>query len=301
MLNWITQLILNQKEISYFNFLLAHSILTILFLWMVSVAFLGIFSVINKNIIYIRDKVIVSQISYKKFIYGISLSHLMFSFIIVLFISIGMKFKAYPSISEYENFPFLSYFIYLYEFSAHIAIFLSIIIIIILHNNTINIGLKLPKFKSLLVTSLIMLALYVIYTYLSYSDDNLNHDIVFESMEKIFWYTNTEEIIVIFSILESIILVPISEEIFFRSLIFQFFKQNLGIINGLILSSLFFAVIHIGAGIAFFLITFFAGLIFGLMFHITKSIYVPIIIHSSWNAFVVLNIISEANRLHFGG
>ncbi|MFC2131839.1 lysostaphin resistance A-like protein [Bacteroidota bacterium] len=76
------------------------------------------------------------------------------------------------------------------------------------------------------------------------------------------------------------------EELIFRGIIFQALLDRFGIIVTLLITSLFFAVVHFGNPnytLIPFLNTFLAGILLGIMYIQTKSLYLPIFYHFFWN------------------
>ena len=70
---------------------------------------------------------------------------------------------------------------------------------------------------------------------------------------------------------------PIAEEIFFRGLLYGWLRQRIGVRNGLAISALFFALLHMDA-VAFFPILG-LGLLFGWVYERTGSLAAPVAIH----------------------
>ena len=79
-----------------------------------------------------------------------------------------------------------------------------------------------------------------------------------------------------FKILTSL-LIPITEELIFRGLIFKFIRQYRGFIFSAIISSLVFSVLHFNIAIIPFI--FLLGFVNSFMFEKTNSLFYPIIIH----------------------
>ncbi len=77
------------------------------------------------------------------------------------------------------------------------------------------------------------------------------------------------------------IIAPVAEEIFFRGILFGFFRKH-GAVFAAVISTLIFVSIHsIGSNIPVPQIV--GGLIFALSYELEKSLFVPIIIHASGN------------------
>ena len=95
------------------------------------------------------------------------------------------------------------------------------------------------------------------------------------------------------NVIASILIVPITEELFFRNYILRGLLENYKPLLAIILSSLLFAFIHIHIESLFFefinfsihqaYIAVFGGLISGILFYKSKSIIPSIIFHIFWN------------------
>jgi len=83
------------------------------------------------------------------------------------------------------------------------------------------------------------------------------------------------------------ILAPISEEMYFRGLIYKWLKQRWGVPIGVVISSLLFGVAHLDS-IAVAVSALIMGVVLALAYERTKSLYMPIAIHIITNTFSVL-------------
>ncbi|MDA3914137.1 type II CAAX endopeptidase family protein [Oleiagrimonas sp.] len=79
----------------------------------------------------------------------------------------------------------------------------------------------------------------------------------------------------------------ISEEIFFRGALFRIVEEGLGTWIALLVSALAFGAIHLGnanatlwSGLA---IAIEAGILFGLVYHVTRSLWLCMGLHAAWN------------------
>lgn len=90
------------------------------------------------------------------------------------------------------------------------------------------------------------------------------------------------EIIISFIIV--IVLAPIVEEIFFRGMMLNKWGKKYGLFNGILLTSLIFALIHPTTFFAAFLSSF----LFSILYVKTKKLYVPIIAHAFGNLIVFI-------------
>ncbi len=74
---------------------------------------------------------------------------------------------------------------------------------------------------------------------------------------------------------------PVVEEVFFRGVVYGFFRQW-GVAFGIIVSTVFFAVLHVkGGGIPY--IQMAGGLVFAISYEMEKSLFVPVVIHVTGN------------------
>jgi len=83
------------------------------------------------------------------------------------------------------------------------------------------------------------------------------------------------------------ILAPISEELFFRGLIYTWFRQRTGIWVSALLSSAWFALGHIDS-LGVVVSSFMMGVVIAWVYERTKSLWLPIAIHVITNSVSVL-------------
>ena len=82
--------------------------------------------------------------------------------------------------------------------------------------------------------------------------------------------------------------VAMGEEILFRALVQNDLVRALGWKQGIILASLLFAVMHLTwRSIPELVFVFFVGLLLGYVYHRTKSLTAPIVMHGIGNTFLV--------------
>ncbi len=79
----------------------------------------------------------------------------------------------------------------------------------------------------------------------------------------------------------------IGEEILFRGVLFRIVEEGLGTWAALLVSALFFGAVHLGNPAATLwssaAIAIEAGLLFGLLYHVTRSLYLCMGVHAAWN------------------
>jgi len=177
-----------------------------------------------------------------------------------------------------------------------VAISLFWLVLLLKKENYLNfMQVKKTSLKNLFVALLIGFGIYsFLYGALSF----VNIDQVFpEYIDFISMIIMQDSIIL--TILSFGIIVPIFEEIMYRGIIFNLLRENMPITAALIIQALIFAIMHMNMLQGIY--TFVGGLIIGLAYHWTKSLWVPIIIHVSWNtsSLIVYNLITEATTTAF--
>lgn len=90
------------------------------------------------------------------------------------------------------------------------------------------------------------------------------------------------------------VLAPLAEELLFRGVLYNFYKKK-GVLLALVLSSLFFSLFHFN--LHGLIGVFFIGAILALLYEITQSIWVPVLVHGSYNALSVLFIFDPVIEL----
>lgn len=76
------------------------------------------------------------------------------------------------------------------------------------------------------------------------------------------------------------------EELITRSILMNYFAVNNGVIGGIVINSLIFAILHLGNpafGILPFVNIMLIGIVFSLLFYISDDIFLPAAAHSFWN------------------
>lgn len=76
------------------------------------------------------------------------------------------------------------------------------------------------------------------------------------------------------------------EELITRSILMNYFAVNNGVMGGIIINSLIFAILHLGNpafGILPFINIMLIGIVFSLLFYISDDIFLPAATHSFWN------------------
>ncbi|MGG5461284.1 CPBP family intramembrane glutamic endopeptidase [Clostridium sp. B9] len=90
----------------------------------------------------------------------------------------------------------------------------------------------------------------------------------------------------ILMIIVGVVLVPIYEEIVYRGIIFGYLKKNYNIILALVVQALVFSIMHLNLVQSIY--TFLLGVVLGLIYMYTESIYGNIIMHMIFNLLGVV-------------
>ena len=80
--------------------------------------------------------------------------------------------------------------------------------------------------------------------------------------------------------------VPFVEEVFFRGFLFAGLAARYGLYAGAAASAFIFALVHFS--FATMIPIFVTGILFGLVYHVTRSIWIPIIAHSAQNILALM-------------
>lgn len=84
----------------------------------------------------------------------------------------------------------------------------------------------------------------------------------------------------------TVVLAPIVEEVIFRGVLLGAIAKRFGVIAGILVSSLLFTLVHLDP--LQMLSAFPLGVYLAIMYYKTGSIYPGIILHASWNLFILL-------------
>lgn len=86
------------------------------------------------------------------------------------------------------------------------------------------------------------------------------------------------------------------EELIFRGLIQGLLRQAYGVIPAIVVASLVFALFHIPAlgtgsdAVPTLIIIFVSGMVLGAVYEYSGNLFVPVVIHASWNALVFASL-----------
>ncbi|EIT85752.1 metal-dependent membrane protease, CAAX family protein [Fictibacillus macauensis ZFHKF-1] len=91
----------------------------------------------------------------------------------------------------------------------------------------------------------------------------------------------------IFFIISTCIVAPITEELFFRGILYRFVTDKFHFTLGILVSAAVFGSLHFGYPLAAGLM----GVIFALLYYLTKSLVPGIVVHALWNSYVTVSAI----------
>lgn len=92
-----------------------------------------------------------------------------------------------------------------------------------------------------------------------------------------------KEIIILF--MAGGIISPMTEELFFRGIIYQKLRQSKNIFSAILISSTIFAIFHLTKN-SFPIIQFFGGILFAFSYEYSKNLITPYFIHMTGNIFL---------------
>lgn len=95
------------------------------------------------------------------------------------------------------------------------------------------------------------------------------------------------------------ILVPVSEEVYCRGFLYAYIRGKLGVKMGLCTQALIFSFFHLDffsfSSISLLFQRFIGGLLSGILYEVSDSLYPAIITHAVFNYLVVLTVLTQAN------
>ena len=92
----------------------------------------------------------------------------------------------------------------------------------------------------------------------------------------------------------TIVLTPIGEEILFRGFVYDWLRRRIGVIGGLLIQACLFSLLHIdfalGAGFANIGSRFLIGLLLGVLYETTASLFPAMVCHGTINYMMLINM-----------
>jgi membrane protease YdiL (CAAX protease family) len=115
---------------------------------------------------------------------------------------------------------------------------------------------------------------------------------IFTGLKKSYSYINLILMPLSISGFASIVLTPVGEEIMVRGFMYGHFRKKLGVAIGLILQAMVFALLHISPSIKS-IQAFIIGVILGLLYEKTGSIYSSMICHGAINYIAIISMLPK--------
>ena len=138
------------------------------------------------------------------------------------------------------------------------------------------------KLKNTLI--LFIIANIVIY-FISISSKYLLHEFDEQNIVQYFKHNKITKL----AVLNTVVIVPIIEEIVFRGLFYKLLRSYFSIVPSMLISSIIFSIVH--ENILVLIVLFSLGLILCYSYERNKSIIYPIVIHSLFNLLMLLLIL----------
>jgi len=95
------------------------------------------------------------------------------------------------------------------------------------------------------------------------------------------------------------ILVPVSEEVYFRGFLYGYLRGRLGVKMGLFTQALIFSFFHLDffsfSSISLLFQRFIGGLLSGILYEASDSLYPAIITHAIFNYLLALTVLTQVN------
>ncbi|MBU0506549.1 MAG: type II CAAX endopeptidase family protein [bacterium] len=136
-------------------------------------------------------------------------------------------------------------------------------------------SLKQLLYSLFIITSFVLILSFTMYQL------NLNHG--FEWFKSI-WFSSNSKALLCFVV---IFIAPLNEELIYRGVLFTGLQQSkLGPIGAIVITAALWAIIHLQYQLIDIGVVFLGGLILGYARYLTRSLYIPFIMHIVWNAIV---------------
>jgi uncharacterized protein len=143
-------------------------------------------------------------------------------------------------------------------------------------------GLESFTIKQLLYSLLTIIIFVVVLSFVMHQL-GLNHG--YEWFKSI-WLSSSSKALLCFVV---IFIAPLNEEFIYRGVLFTGLQQSkLGPIGAIIITAALWAIIHVQYQLVDIGVVFLGGLLLGYARHRTRSLYIPFIMHFTWNTLVTI-------------
>ncbi|MFH1382883.1 MAG: CPBP family intramembrane glutamic endopeptidase [Chloroflexota bacterium] len=94
-----------------------------------------------------------------------------------------------------------------------------------------------------------------------------------------------------------VVFAPIIEETFFRSFLFEGFRQSrIGLVGTIILAALMWSLLHLSYGVFEVAVIFIGGILLGEARFKTGSLLTPVLMHAFWNLIAMIELVAIVAR-----
>lgn len=169
-------------------------------------------------------------------------------------------------------------------------------IVFLLKQFRIHLNFSFKKVHPKLVFYVMLLAVFIIIFQSALDVPFIK--VLLQSKVRFFTFTNPFQyglhgMVIFFA---AVIAAPITEEILYRKIIFLKLKEQYGLAFGLVVSSFLFALLHwnLEGLFAYFII----GLLFTYLYHLTKVLWLNILLHGTFNFVVKFTTIEMFDSSH---
>jgi membrane protease YdiL (CAAX protease family) len=90
------------------------------------------------------------------------------------------------------------------------------------------------------------------------------------------------------SVLGSVLLIPVAEEVLFRGILYQALRQRVGVAIAALVSAVGFAALHAQPSPSAAIVFLPMGILFAAAFERTRSLYPSMLLHATYNGVIVL-------------
>ncbi len=162
---------------------------------------------------------------------------------------------------------------------------ISILLFMYLNKYDIEKAKKIYTTEKLKNTLILFIIANIVIYIVSISSKYLLHEFDEQKIVQYFKHSKITEL----EVLNTIVVVPIIEEIVFRGLFYKLLRSYFSIVPSMLVSSIIFSIVH--KNILVSIVLFSLGLILCYSYERYKSLIYPIVIHSLFNLLMLLLIL----------
>jgi len=162
---------------------------------------------------------------------------------------------------------------------------ISVLLFIYLNKYDIEKTKKVYTTEKLKNTLILFIIANIVIYFISISSKYLLHEFDEQNIVQYFKHNKITKL----AVLNTVVIVPIIEEIVFRGLFYKLLRSYFSIVPSMLISSIIFSIVH--ENILVLIVLFSLGLILCYSYERNKSIIYPIVIHSLFNLLMLLLIL----------